>query len=271
MAGLFCAALSSPSSHALKIRFPDRELSRESVLPYFKEPKMILDRRVTLKYRVELGALYSYGFDRLPFYYPHYAKGLLSFYFSESQGISLTGTYFPPVFRRENEEIPLGADLTQNSASQASTGQASEGPAPAALQASAGAPKNFRVQNAPYPLLMGFLNYQYAPYYGKISLAKRVVMNLSIYGFAGPGMILFNDNLKAPALNIGIGQKLYLTKWLAVRGDIVFYGYYGPHPSQIKETMQDAGAPSSPLGEVQADHKRAVINVTGNVGLIVLI
>ena len=81
---------------------------------------------------------------------------------------------------------------------------------------------------------MGFLNYQYTPYYGKISLTKKLVMNLSIYGFAGPGLIVFNEGTRLPAFNMGIGQRIYLFRHFAFKTDVGFYGYYGPDPTKIK-------------------------------------
>ncbi len=245
-----CAwAAAAPPAGAVKIRFPREELARESVLPLFKDPKMVLDRRVTLKNRIELGLSGSYGLDE-PYYFPWYATGLLAFYFAEHHGVSLMGSYFPPYASRY-EETTKNIEATK----------------------SAAAGKSFHPRAAPHPLMMAFVNYQYTPYYGKISLAKRFVLNLSIYGFGGPGLMVFNDNGKTPALNIGFGQKLYLARWLAVRGDFIMYGYYGPAPAKMKElyVAPNETAPPVPSQNLKPEHKRVIFNLMANVGLIFLI
>ena len=254
---LFCLFAVFPS-HALKIRFPDEELSQESVLPYFKSPQMILDRRVTLKYRTELGVSLNYALDE-PYYYPLYISGLLAFYFSENHGVSLSGTYFPPnygIYGPKMRDLPAGKKLNSETGNWES-----------------GKPRTFDVLKAPYPLMMGFLNYQYTPYYGKIGLTKRFVMNLSIYGFGGPGLMVFNDNGRAFALNMGFGQRLYLTKWMAIRGDIIFYSYYGPAPAKIDQLIVDKGETVQPISskELRSEHKRVIFNVMANLGFIFLI
>ena len=48
---------------------------------------------------------------------------------------------------------------------------------------------------------------------GKISITKFYIMNLTVYGMLGAGMV--NDGEKSrPAINIGIGQKLYFLNTL---------------------------------------------------------
>ena len=229
------------SSSAIKIRFPSEELASETVLPIFQPKRMVLDRRVTLKKRVEIGATLSIGLDE-PFYFPFYGTGLLSFYFSELHGVSVTGTYFYPKKSGASEALSRGEGLK------------------------AGA--RFDVFKAPYPQMMNFLNYQFNPFYGKISLSKILDLNLSIYTYAGPGLIVFNDGNMVPAANIGIGQKLYFNKWVALRGDFGAYGYYGPAVARI------------PLGsnvreiayiDIQDVQKSPIVRFVASIGLVVLL
>ena len=227
------------TSEAIRIQFPDEELSSEAVLPIFQPKRMVLDRRVSLKNRFELGATVSFGLDE-PFYYPIYGTGLAAFYISEAHGISLTGTYFYPKYSTAGRALQKGLE---------------DG-------------KTLDVFKVPYPQLMGFLNYKYVPYYGKISLTKQFILNLSIYGYLGPGLIIFNHGTKQIAGNFGIGQKLYFNKWLALRGEIGLYGYYGPAPARVDlgKTVQEI-----PYNQLQPQHKRIILNLIANIGVVLLI
>ena len=185
------------------MRFSEKELARESVLPVFDPMYMVLNRNVTLSKRPELGVSLSFGLDE-PFYFPYYITGLLAFYISESHGVSLTGTYFPPL-----QALPPWMPgfmewdgLTLKEGVRSDDGQL----------------VTIDVFKVPYPQMMGFLNYQYIPFYGKISVTKKIVANLSMYGFAGPGLVVFNEGTLRPAGNVGIGLKLYFSRWLAFRG-----------------------------------------------------
>ncbi len=231
---LFCV-----TSEAVQIQFPDEELASEVVLPIFQTKRMVLDRRVSLKNRVELGAVVSFGLDE-PFYYPVNGTGLISFYFSEIHGVSLTGTYFYPKYSSAGLALKNGLE---------------DG-------------KTFDVFKAPYPQMMGFLNYKYVPYYGKISLTKRFVLNLSIYGYIGPGLIIFNHGTKQFAGNIGIGQKLYFNNWIALRGDIGFYSYYGPAPARMNLGTK---AQEIQYNQLKPEHKGIVLNLIANIGVVFLI
>jgi len=72
-------------------------------------------------------------------------------------------------------------------------------------------------------------NYQYTAFYGKLSLTKDYVMNLSLYGLVGAGMIGIGD-VNKPAFNFGLGQKFYFTPSFALRFDLRFLLYQGPDP-----------------------------------------
>ncbi len=229
------------TSEAVRIQFPDEELASEAVLPIFQPRNMVLDRRVSLKNRFELGATISFGLDE-PFYYPIYGTGLVAFYISEIHGFSLTGTYFYPDYSFSGRALKEGNGLRDG--------------------------KTFDVQKVPYPQMMGFLNYKYVPYYGKISLTKQFVLNLSIYGYIGPGLMIFNHGTKQVAGNMGFGQKLYFNKWFALRGDIGFYFYRGPNPARInlgKEVQEMR------YNQIPAEDKRMIFNLIANMGVVLLI
>ena len=228
-------------AQAVKVQFPDEELASESVLPLIEPPQMVLNRNIPLKFRVELGAGMGFGLDEV-FYSPFYPSGILVFNLSEIHALSVTGTYFFPKRSRDGEALNQGEGL--------------------------GAGQTFDPLKAPYPQMSVFMNYQYTPYYGKISLAKNWVMNLSIYGFAGLGLVVSDQNDQWPSGNFGIGQKLYFNKWLGIRGDLGFYGYYGPAIAKLNLSRD---VEKLKYKQLKAEKKRLILNIVANVGLIFLI
>ena len=262
------------SVEAVEIRFPDEELASETVLPIFDPVRMVSNRNITLKYRFELGGGGTFGLDE-PFYFPSYATGFLSFYLSEVHGLNLTATWFPPYYSKAGEALKRGICETPEKDSQDQIVRNSAGGI-VCLEY-----KLFDVHRLPYPQIMGFLNYQYTPYYGKISLTKKLVMNLSIYGFAGPGLIVFNEGTRLPAFNMGIGQKIYLFRHLAFKTDVGFYGYYGPDPTKIKvfelvstkdlDVKKQQPPSLIPYNTIPLQGKTLWIHLTATIGVVVLL
>lgn len=248
---------------AIKIRFPDEELASETVLPVFDPTQTILNRNVSLKYRFEVGGGAKFGLDE-PFYFPAYGVGHISFYLTEVHGVSLTATYFPPFLSKSGGDLRGGiCDLDRVREKGISCGD------PAAI-------KVFDVQKLPYPQIMGFINYQYTPYYGKISLTKKIVMNLSIYGFVGPGLIVLDENTKLFAFNMGIGQRFYFTRFLALKTDVGFYSYYGPDPPKIKvfcwrNECSPPGQGKIPFNRITPQEKTLHLHLTASVGAAFLL
>jgi len=128
--------------------------------------------------------------------------------------------------------------------------------------------KTFDVFKLPYPQIIGFLNYNYVPFYGKISLNKKFVLNLSIYTYVGPGLIIFNHGTKKGAFHFGIGQKLYFNKWIALRGDLGVNSYYGPAPARLDLGTQ---VQEIPYTQLKPEHKRLIFNIIANIGVVFLI
>lgn len=249
---VFCLLFCSAQVQALKIKFPDEELASESVLPLMDKPQMILNRNVPLKYRAEFGLGMGFGLDE-PFYFPFYGTAHVAFHVTEAHAVSLVGTYFPPMLSSRSETLrDTGVEVEEKDPD--------------------GTRRIRRIfldpTKAPYPQLAAFLNYQYTPYYGKISLAKNWVLNLSIYGFIGPGLLVFHTNDRIPAVNFGIGQKLYINRWLGVRADLGFYGYYGPAVARI-QLGKDVRTLS--YSQIKDEQKRPIINFLINLGVIFLI
>lgn len=238
---LACLLFFTPKASAVQIHFPDEELASESVLPLIDPVQMVLDRNIPLKRRFEIGLGTGYGMDE-PFYFSFYPNGMIAFHITELHSVNLTGTYFLSRLSSAGRALQSGQGLDEG--------------------------QTFDPLKAPYPQMSVFLNYQYTPFYGKISVAKHIVMNLSIYVFSGLGLIVSDQNDQWPGVNLGIGQKFYLNKWLGIRGDLGFYGYYGPATARL-----DLGGNRSKVQykELQPTEKSININITANIGVIFLI
>lgn len=76
------------------------------------------------------------------------------------------------------------------------------------------------------PALKGHadLDVTWAPLYGKISLLGEGILHFDTYLTGGPG-IFITDIGVAPAVNIGIGQRYFITRWLDFRLELRNYLY----------------------------------------------
>jgi len=90
----------------------------------------------------------------------------------------------------------------------------------------AGSGLTFDPSEAPSKEFMLSAHYQYNAYYGKISLSKENVMNLTLSGLLGGGFYMIGSTL-APTLNFGLSQRLYFSKSVALRLDLLFSLYSG--------------------------------------------
>ena len=185
------------------IEFPSEELAAESVLPVFDHPEAVKARLVPTAKRLELGLFGTYSMTEA-FANPLAFGGNLTYHLTENHGINLMAqSYLSGVSSYANQLNPIpGANGQPGTA-------------------------NANLQYAPMPTYLLLLNYQYTAFYGKISLTKDYVMNLSLYGLAGLGAMGIGD-MTAPVLSLGIGQKFYLGKSFAFRLDLRGLAYSGP-------------------------------------------
>ncbi len=194
------------------IQFPDQELASEYVFPIFKSPKAVLNRDVTLTNRVELRMSGALRTDE-PFYNPYSALASLSFYWNESHGIGMSGLFFLPGLSNTGKGLKEIGIKTSDRQSVDSYYDASL---------------------APHPFIGAFLNYQFSPFYGKISITKSLVFNFSLYSFFGLGTLGMQHGegniIMIPASHFGIGQRFYFNRYFALDGGIDFLIYHAPNP-----------------------------------------
>lgn len=181
------------------IEFPQEELATETVLPVFDNPEAVKSRTIEVTRRFELGAQASYNLTEA-FFNNYSLSGSIGYNFTEEHGMSLFGAFFLPGVTNYTNQL---------------------NPPP-------GSSQNMNLQFAPHPKYLILGNYQYTGFYGKMSVARDFIMNLSLFGLAGIGGIYVGDKM-FPVLSFGLGQKFYFNSQLALRFDLRALIYQGPN------------------------------------------
>ena len=195
-----CLLFFTEISFSEVVEFSEQELPTESVTPVFEDVVMVKKRRVSLarSFQVEVGGSF---FPKEPFFSccetPSF-YGSLGYYFNETHGINLQLIYYTPGVGK------YGKVLEEKKF------KGSVGISPS---------------NMPQPLYSAFLNYEPVIYYGKISLTKNGVMNLSLFGIMGGGVLAYKDGVYFPSVNLGVGKKLYFTKHIGLRLGLSLLSY----------------------------------------------
>ena len=204
---------------AAVIQFPEKELASEYVFPIFKNPQAVLNRNVTLHQRFEIKFSGMLRTDE-PFYFPFSASTNLSFYWNESHGIGISGLFFIPGLNSRGKDLKAPGRGIKDS----------DDPNKVASY--------FDASLAPSPFLGGFLNYQFSPLYGKISITKTTVFNFALYSFLGLGGVALKHGSGPlqviPASHFGLGQKVYFGSYFALDIGIDFLVYRGANPVSRK-------------------------------------
>jgi outer membrane beta-barrel protein len=185
--------------------FPDEELAGESVLPIFDVPTMVKNRNVTVDGRFEIGGFAGFVTDE-PIYNQTIFGGLATYHFNEVHGLNLIyGQHSKGLgqYSTDLKKTPVNLDFS----------------------------KTF----APQSYVMA--NYQLTGYYGKISLLKNWNASIHLYGLLGAGAVMY-EGLSEFALDYGLGQRIYFTKYFALRFDYRFMRYNGPNPVSISDKDQ---------------------------------
>ena len=206
------------SAFAETIEFPEEELAQESVLPKFDRPEAVRRRNVTTENRLEIGGYY--GWNTLEPIYNQSKFGLnLGYHLSEMSAISLN-------FAQWNS----GLNSTYTDGLQSTTVSAD--------------PLDFtRVPKLKYSL---YGHYEWKIFYGKISVTKQGVVNLSTYPILGAGITAY-EHKNYPGIDFGIGQKFYFGKNFALRAD--FKMQYGQKPSPFLRDKLKASSPKPSPGD----------------------
>ena len=199
------------SAFGVTIDFPEEELATESVLPLFDNPEAVKSRLVPTEGRWELGFDGGFAMNE-PFFKTIRYGAHLGYHIDETHGLTFVAQLYQQGLNNNGEAIYKPEDNI-----------------------------DIRMDFAPQNQYNVFLNYQITPYYGKISVTKGMVMNLSLYGYAGLGAVgIGSTNTEnSLAMNLGFGQKFYMSKNWGFRADLGLVVYQGPNYIQADTPLLD--------------------------------
>ena len=199
---------------AEELEVPVDELARESVLPVFDNVVSVKNRNVSTTGRIDAGIFFGTAL---------------------TEAIADTTKYGLEVNYHFNEFHSLGGVFSNNSTGLSKDGQG--------LKNQFGLDYN----RVPKPQNTMMLNYDYSPFYGKLSVTKDTVINTTIYGSAGAGMVKYQHK-SYPALAVGLGERFYFGHQFSLKADLKIYIHQAPVPFK-GGVLHDgsAGAPADPV------------------------
>lgn len=230
---LFVVCIGLPVHATEIVEIPDEELARESVLPVFEHPEMVKNRNVPLAKRFEFGAFLGTNVNEA-FYDQILYGAQATYHFTEMSGVQLL---FSMINASSSQYVP----------------QLNEVSTP---------PLRYELLPKPKYFFLG--SYEFTPFYGKISITKQSVLNLTTFATLGVGMFALGDT-QTPVLGIGLGQNFFFGKSWGLKLDMKSLIYSGIDPVSVD--LNAVGKTAS-----VADYKRQmVVNFTVSAGLVILL
>ena len=196
---LFSFFISSYSHGKEVIRFSEKELEKETVFPVFDLKDVLKNRLIKTKNRIEVGLGMGWNTTEALYSGVNYNANL-SYHLTEAHAVNVFGSIIKDGFSNVGKKLLTGEET--------------------------GIPVQF--VRVPYSKAMIWGNYQFTAYYGKISLSKFLVTNTSLYSLLGAGGFFLNDDSFSFGLNVGVGQKIYLSRRFSLRFDLRLFGYRRP-------------------------------------------
>lgn len=190
------AVILATKANAEVIDLPLDELAKESVLPIFDRPVSVRNRLVVTEGRIDLNLAYGMALSEPIFNVSRF---------------SLSGYY------HTSEDHAFGLIFAKNS-----TGLSSY-----ASQLKEQFFLDFKRAPAPDQALM--FDWNLKMFYGKMSLTKDTVFNLSLHSTVAAGLVKYSHK-SYPAIAPGIGQKFYFSPNVALRFDMRLYMHQAPIP-----------------------------------------
>jgi outer membrane beta-barrel protein len=179
-----------------QIDVPKDELATETVYPIFDQAKSVKNRNVQTTGRIDVGIF----------------GGL-----ALTEPIANTTKFGIAANYHMNEYHSLGLSYVTNSTGLSKDAQ--------------GLHDDFGLDfaRAPQPKSMIMIDYNYKPYYGKMSFTKNGVINTTIYGSAAGGVIQYQHKTY-PALGVGLGERFYFGKNISLKTDLRLFVHQAPIP-----------------------------------------
>lgn len=192
-----------------ELEVPADELARESVLPVFDNSTIVKNRNVTTQGRIDAGLFLGTALTEPIADTTKYGLEL-NYHFNENHAL---GIYYA---------------MTSNGLSKDAQG----------LKNQFGLDFN----RVPKPENTLMLNYDYSPFYGKLSVTKEGVINTTIYGSVGAGMVKYQHK-SYPTLALGIGERFYFGKHFSIKADLKIYAHQAPVPFKTGALLDGSQPP----------------------------
>lgn len=219
---------------AEELDVPEDELARESVLPVFDSVVSVKNRNVSTAGRIDAGLFLGTALTEPIADTTKYGIEL-NYHFTETHSL---GIHYA---------------LTSNGLSKDAQG----------LKNQFGLDYN----RVPKPQNTMMLNYDYSPFYGKLSVTKDAVINTTIYASGALGMVKYQHK-SYPALAVGIGERFYFGSQLSLKIDLKIYAHQAPVPFKafaLRDGSPAANLQSDPIPDYNSFEDR--INYITNLQL----
>ena len=200
---VFLSPFLSFASKKKNVFFEDG-LSQESVLPLFDSKKVVRSRSILLKNKVEIALTFSNNLSETFFNSFQYGGGF-TYYFNEEFGLGFSFLKYLPGISADGEAIGKEA-------------------------------RNINFENVPDPLDITLAHLQWNLYYGKMSLSKSTVINTHLYTLSGLCLYRIREQ-NSIGVDVGIGQKFYLSKTISLRSDFIALVFSGPDVFSTRSDM----------------------------------
>lgn len=219
------------------VNLPQDELATESVYPIFDKPTSVKNRNVITKGRIDADIFYGLAL---------------------TEPIANVSKLGLAAYYNFDEDYALGLLYAKNSTGLSSYANQ--------LHSQFGLDFN----RAPKPDSTIMLDWNIKAFYGKMSLTKSTVFNLSLFGTLAAGMVKY-ENKSYPALALGLGQKFYFTNQFALRLDLRLYAHQAPIPF-LDGALHDGsgGHTSDPVPSASQFKERMTYTTNLDVGLAYL-
>lgn len=177
------------------VEVPMDELAKESVYPVFDHPQSVKNRNVQTQNRIDAGVFGGFALTE-----PIYSTTKMGF----------------AINYHLNELHSVGFLFSQNSNGLSKDGEELKN-------------LNLDFNRAPKPQNTFLLDYNFKPYYGKLSISKSAVYNTTIYGSAAVGAVKY-EHKSYPAVAFGLGERFYFTNKLSLKVDFRLFIHNAPIP-----------------------------------------
>ena len=191
------------------VEVPADELATESVYPQFDHPHSVKNRNVQTEGRFDLGLFGGFALTE-PIYSASKIGFAVNYHLSEYHSIG---------FLYSKTSTGLSKDAIE-------------------LRK-----QNLDFDRAPKPVDTTIIDYNYKPFYGKLSLSKGIVINTTIYGSGAIGMVKYQHK-SYPAIAIGLGERFYFTPELSFKVDLRMFAHKAPIPFKKCALKPEAGGGS---------------------------